>query len=105
MDLADFTIRAKEAIKQIVLDSITNSFEKSIAGVSIEGLAYKSGDILQKWGVLDKDGNVDLGLIEAAVGNGVVWPFCVKIPYTSTTLKFEKSDWDMVMKAVRGNAR
>lgn len=108
MNLADFTVRATTVVKQMVLDKLSNPWEKSVAGVMIAGCAYKASDFLRKFGAIDADGNVDLGLIEAAIGNGLEWPLRVELPLTNiskpnpTVLKFDKGDFDTMLRAVRG---
>lgn len=111
MNVADFTVRATTVVKQMVLDKLTDQFEKSVAGVMIAGASYKAGDLLRKFGAIDADGNVDIGLIDAAIGNGVEWPLRVELPLTNltkpkpTTLRFEKSDFDTAMRAIRGDSK
>jgi len=115
MNLADFTTRFSNAFQTMVFPKC-NKIEKKLFEAMITTAAYKLGqmngnDTLQKMMIVDKDGNVDLDLVEYVVGNVVEWPLKVDWPFQDVfplnvgTFKFSKDDWTELMKSVREQAK
>lgn len=109
MNLGDFIVRATMAFKDTVFQKCS-PFARTELGVFIAGGAYKIGKkaadgSLQKFGMIDKDGNLDLDFVNAAVGNGIEWPLKVELPLSGATLTFEKTDWESLLNTVRSGAK
>jgi hypothetical protein len=99
--MQEFMMKFNEAAKNLIFPKC-NTFERVGVGIVLSGLSYKAGqlfaqnaDLLTGIGAVNKDGQVDLDLLEHAVGDGIIWPLKVG------AFKFSKDDLTEIMQKVR----